>query len=515
MTLAPPAPVGAQRPRLLTAPPASSSAGREAVELARRAELLLDPWQEFALDQSLAERADGQWASFEVGLIVSRQNGKGALLEARELAGIALFGEKLITHTAHEFATSLEAFQRVLVDIESCPDLDSLVRRVSRAHGEEGIELRNGARLRFRARTHRAGRGFSGDVVVLDEAMYLPPAAISALMPTMSTRPNPQMWYVGSPPDAAEHENCHALAALRRRAQGADAGALCWLEWSPDYEHPDDVAHLCDVHRTPQGDPELEAAIAAANPGLGIRITREYVENERRSMLPRAWAVERLGVGAWPKAEGADKVIDPELWASICDPDSQALDPVAFAIDVTPDRSRASIGTVGWRADGRVHGEVVDDRAGTGWLIPRLLELVARWDPCALVVDAGSPAASLLPDIEEQGLEAEVTTTRAYANACGGFYDDATQDRFRYVDPTGVLSAAVDGAGQRPLGDAWAWDRRSTTPITPLVAVTLARWGLVLRGRIAPPPPPQGLPTEEAGGSAAGGVTDDLTTVGF
>jgi hypothetical protein len=57
------------------------------------------------------ERADGKWAAFEVGLNVARQNGKGSILEARELAGLFLLGERLIIHSAHEFATSLEAFR--------------------------------------------------------------------------------------------------------------------------------------------------------------------------------------------------------------------------------------------------------------------------------------------------------------------------------------------------------------------------------------------------------------------
>ena len=60
------------------------------------------------------ERADGKWAAFETALIVPRQNGKGSILEARELAGLFLFGEQLILHSAHEFKTAQEAFRRVL-----------------------------------------------------------------------------------------------------------------------------------------------------------------------------------------------------------------------------------------------------------------------------------------------------------------------------------------------------------------------------------------------------------------
>ena len=88
---------GVQRPRLLHLPDRiSSSAGQEAAELAASAGLVLDDWQRFVLDVGLSERADGQWSAFEVGLIVPRQNGKGSVLEARELAGLFLFGERLI-----------------------------------------------------------------------------------------------------------------------------------------------------------------------------------------------------------------------------------------------------------------------------------------------------------------------------------------------------------------------------------------------------------------------------------
>jgi hypothetical protein len=106
---------GCQTPRVSCVPStAVTSAGREAVDLARSVGLWLDPWQAHVLEHSLGERADGKWAAFEVGLVVGRQNGKGAVLEARELAGFFLFGEQLILHSAHEFKTAQEAFRRVL-----------------------------------------------------------------------------------------------------------------------------------------------------------------------------------------------------------------------------------------------------------------------------------------------------------------------------------------------------------------------------------------------------------------
>ena len=81
---------GEQRPAHSSVPDSVSSAGAEAVELAQMAGLDLDPWEAWVLEQSLGEREDGKWAAFEVGLICPRQNGKGTVLEARELAGLFL-----------------------------------------------------------------------------------------------------------------------------------------------------------------------------------------------------------------------------------------------------------------------------------------------------------------------------------------------------------------------------------------------------------------------------------------
>ena len=133
----------------------------------------MDDWQQLVLRHALAEGPDGRFAPFEVGVNVPRQNGKGGIIEARELAGLFLLGEQLIIHSAHQFDTSLEAFRRLLDCVEGTPELSKLVKRVSRAHGEEGIELTTGQRVRFRTRTKGGGRGFTGDCLILDEAMIM------------------------------------------------------------------------------------------------------------------------------------------------------------------------------------------------------------------------------------------------------------------------------------------------------------------------------------------------------
>ena len=49
---------------------------------------------------------------------------------------------------------------------------------------------------------------------------------------------------------------------------------------------------------------------------------------------------------------------------------------------------------------------------------------------------------------------------------------------FAQMQDEQAIQAAAAEASKRPLGDAWAWNRRNASNITPLVAVTLARYGV-------------------------------------
>jgi len=67
--------------------------------------------------------------------------------------------------------------------------------------------------------------------------------------------------------------------------------------------------------------------------------------------------------------------------------------------------------------------------------------------------------------------------------ACGDFHDAAVHAQLAHRGDY-RLTDAVAGATKRQVADAWAWRRRGGADITPLVAATLARWGIV-----STPPP--------------------------
>ena len=482
--------VGAREPRICVYPRVDRSAGRAVVDLARHAGLHLDPWQALILERSLGVRDDGRWASREVAFIVARQNGKSAIIEARILGGLYLFKERLILYSAHEFKSAGEIFRRVLGLIDGTPDLRKRVKAVHRSKGEEGIELITGQRLRFIARSTNSGRGFSADCTICDESQNLPNAAVDAMMPTALARPNPQFWYCGSAPDK-DLAPCDHITQIRARALSGEADGLSYFEWSADL-----CSDLCPPTCTAHDDPDDPETWARTNPALGTgRVTVEGIAALHASMSASGFAREVLSVGNYPIAGGGWEVISREAWESTEDATSRPRDPVAFALDVTPDRSMTAIAVAGERADGMLHGEIVDHRPGTDWVVARVRTLVDRWRPCAVALDAAGPAGSLLPDLRAAGVDVVVPTMRDVAAACGALYDsvvrppDAPADwraTIRHV-PHPALSAAVAGAARRPLGDAWAWDRRGVqVDISPLVALTLARWAYTTR-----PAPPE------------------------
>lgn len=454
--------VGSRAPRIRLAPEAETSSGDEAIDLAHAAGLHLDPWQQDVLRAALGERPDGRWAARDVCLVVPRQNGKGSVLEALELAALFLFDERLILHTAHEMKTAKNHYERMQSLIRSTPFLDSQVRQWRNSNEEISIELHTGAKLRFIARSTGSGRGFSADRLVLDEAMILTPESLAALMFTLTTAPNPQTWYAGS----AGFETSALLAKMRERGMSGKQSGLAYMEWSA----PDD-ADLDDVD-----------AWAQSNPALGTRVTVEGIASERGAMPEVQFARERLGIWA---PVGGDAVIDVTRWDAIADKDSTLAEPATLSLDINPDRSIASIGASSRRADGRVHVEVLENRAGASWTVDRIAGITTSRKTNGVVIDSGSPAAAMIPALRAAGVKVLEIGAREYAAACGGFYD-AVVGKAENGKPISTLAhrgqmnlrAAVEAGRRRTLGDAWAWHRRTArSDITPLVAATLAFHG--------------------------------------
>jgi hypothetical protein len=454
--------VGSQTPRVRKVPPYVSTGGIEAIELYESTGQVLDPWQKIVLEDGCGELPNGRWAAFEVATIVPRQNGKGTIIEAREIAGLYLFGSRLLIHSAHEFKTAAEGFRRVKSVIDNTDDLRRKVKKVTEAHGEEGIELLNGARLRFMARTRGSGRGFSADDLFLDEAYELQSASVAAMLPTLSARPNPQIWYFSSAP---LRDSDQLRKIMKRGRSDEPARRLAYFEWSA----PRDAS---------LDDPD---ALSQANPGLGIRLSREFCQTERDAMDDVEYARERLGI---EEDTSGSTVIDMRVWAQLQNK-AKITGKIVLAFDMDNERAHTSISVAGGLAGGLVQAELIDNRTGHPyWLVDRIVELNRRHRPLAILVNGNSPANTEVSKLEDKGIKIYKVSASEMVTACGQFYDHCRSEPDHR--PTGrfaphpALNASIIGARKRALGDGWAWARRDVTvDISPVVSITLAMWGYV------------------------------------
>jgi hypothetical protein len=468
------------RPRVEWVPAAAGSLGAEIVSFAKRVGMTLDPEQELVLEGAHGLREDGRWQTREVGVNMPRQNGKGEILIARELAGLFVFGERLVIHTAHEFKTSAEHFNRLESVIRDCPELHAQVKRNASgrivgyrySHGEESIELQSGARIEFKTRTKSGMRGFAGvDCLVLDEAMIISESAHSASMPTIrasKAQRGPQLWYAGSAVDQETHDHGIVWTRVRERGIAGEDPALAYFEWSLDAEHPDDVSD--EVALDKELWQRVNFAIARG------RITEEHMEWERRAMSFRGFVVELLGVGDYPATDvSADVLVSVDDWHGLEDPESVLVDPICLAFDVSPERQTAIV-AAGLNEAGFLHVEVVHAGAGTGWLTHRLVELYAKHEVIEIVCDGYGPAAAMARKADEAGITVRRLDANEYGQSCGAFVDAVGEKTLRHIGQDELL-AAIRGAKARPLVDRWAWSRtKSTVNIAPLVAGTLALW---------------------------------------
>lgn len=474
--------LGSRLPRVSSHPPYAVSYGPEATELAASAGLILDGWQQDELDRMLGIDGHGRFVCPEYCLMVPRQNGKSVLFQARSLTGLYLLGEPLIMWSAHEYKTAMEGFRAVQGLIENSPDLESRLFKVSNTNGSEGLELKGEGgnkitgrqRLRFVARSKGSGRGFSAPVNLMDEWFAGTDAQVSALIPAMAAFAGSQVVYASSPPlDAVTGE---PLARLMDRGEKGGDPYLGYSSWGAE----------------PGVDTDDEQEWARSNPALGIRISVDTLRRNRLAMSAEDFAREHLGVRP---ARAGKRLITPEQWQALLDEDSRREGVVAFGIDVTPSRDYAAIAVAGHRGDGLWHVELVDMRPGTGWVADEVARLVERHRPCAVGVDLGGPAASLVLDLERAGVavphgepefgQLALADSAAYAVACAQLVDACNQDSLRHIGQR-ELAVAIDAAQSRPLGDRWAWGRRTSTGnISPLVAVTVAVWAWAQRAHLA------------------------------
>lgn len=332
------------------------------------------------------------------------------------------------------------------------------VRRIRTAAGTESVEFTNGSRFRIISRTKTAGRGFSPDVLLFDEAFALNSEMLSATIPSLSARPNPQIYYFST----AGSWQSEVLLNLRRRGHAKTSANLGYWEW----------------HANPGDDIRDEGTWRKANPSYGILQTKDSVLRELDSMTQRSFERERLGI--WSESFTETAMDEEDVHGCVVEVPRPPHDgrPMAWGVEVAADRSGAAIVACYRDDDGVPLVVLTDSRPGAGWVPDRLGELSETYNSECFAFDA---RGGLMDLMERAGREHNIVTMPLkygeYPAACAGFTQAVADRRIHIGRAPDLVRDAVNGTA-RMMPTGWVWDRRVTTPPLRLIAATCAYYAL-------------------------------------
>lgn len=369
-----------------------------------------------------------------------------------------LFNEQVI-YTAHLQKTATETFEEMR-DFFEGPKLRPYVQDIKTALGREQILLKNGARIKFLARTRNGGRGQHGDLLIFDEAQELDDDAQASFLPAISASLNPQTIYIGTPPDGGAAGV--VFRALRNKAIKGKTHKTAWFEFSVD-----EIGDIKDKTRW-----------AATNPALGKRILLSTIEGEADQMAPDTFARERLGYWAPEIEHQLDYAIPADVWDACASdepkPDGKTAYGVRFSWDgaevclcgaVCPESGPARVSLIERRPTGQ----------GTQWLADWLN--VRYTKACCVVIDGRNGVDVLVDKIAPVWRQKYSVIKPTYKDviAAASVLTDALNSReVTWFKQQQALKDSATTAVKKPLAGGWIFGGDDSTPIT---AAALALWG--------------------------------------
>lgn len=450
--------MGSQEPTARIAPNYQKSDGLKAAKLLRVGGLALDPWQIDILDDWMGMTASGRWASTTCGGSVPRQNGKTLLLQSRAASGMLLYGEEVI-YTAHLQKTATETFEELRAFFEH-PKIVKHVKEIKTALGREQIILKNGARIKFLARTRNGGRGQHGDLLIIDEAQEIDENAQASFLPAISASLNPQTIYTGTPPDPTAPGL--VFRGIRKKALDGETTRTSWFEFSVD-----DIGNVSERERW-----------AACNPALGRRILLSTIESECEQMDPDTFARERLGWWSPVITQTIETAIDADTWNLCASMSPKPEGKTAYAVKFAADGSEAVLCGAVIQKDGPARISLIDRKPagyGTKWLADWL---IPRYKNASCVVIDGRNGVDVLIDRISDTWKYKGCIIRASANdmvaAVSVLMDGLSEKSFTWYAPQEDLRDSALSSIKRPIGKGWGFGGDDSAPIE---AAALALWG--------------------------------------
>lgn len=424
MTQSQPSWQGSVEPTYWSASPFEASDGPKIIKLMQVAGIRLDDDQCQIITLMGARTVFGGWTHKTVAQEKPRQNGK-TLEVAAFAAGEMVLNGNTVLYTSQLQKTSTETFEE-FKRIFDHPSFRPYVAKVNTALGREEVRLKNGARVKFLARTRAGGRGQHADILMMDECQLLDDSQLASFLPAISASKCPMIVYMGTSPD--DGDAAEVFTRLRKQGR-AHQSSLLWLEYAAD------TLESCTD----------ESTWVRTNPAITHgRMDIETVRNEFANMALDKFARERCGW--WPeKVASADTVISTSAWDATATDHAPESGLVVYSAKFSADGSRVALAVCLRPRDGRLpHVELVDYRPTDEGLGDLARWLDARADRAAqIVVDGLGNAQALIDRLRELGVPKRVIQRPTAMEAAGAY--------------AALLDAVNDGVvthlreGQRPL----------------------------------------------------------------
>ncbi|MBR3124628.1 MAG: terminase [Mogibacterium sp.] len=448
---------GRQEPTTSLVLPYQKTDGRMAVDLYELAERTMMPWQKAILYDILARNENGLWVHTKFGYAVPRRNGKGEILIARELYGLAV-GERIM-HTAHLTSTSHSAWERL------CGILDRIGQKYYsiKAKGQELIEIPGGGRIEFRTRTAKGGLGEGYDVLIIDEAQEYKTDQETALKYVVSAASNPQTIMCGTPPTAVSSGT--VFKDFRQRVLAGKGENGGWSEWS--------VEELSDIT-----DRDLWYE---TNPSLGYILEERAITDELTDLAEGRidFNIQRLGL--WLEYD-QKSAISRAAWEEVrTDILPELNGRLAVGIKYSKDGETVSLAVAAHTKDEKIfieiagHGKV---REGNSWIIA-FLKSLGRDNISKVVIDGANGQAILEEEMRSNRLGTPYKPKVAeIIEANQRFENGIYQNELLHMEQP-ALTAVVSNCEHRAIGSSGGFGFKSINAlrdISLMEAVSIAAW---------------------------------------
>jgi len=496
---------------------AVTTLGFECIEFAEHSlDLELMPWQKWFLLHALElhpteldEFGDPVFRFRKVILLVGRQNGKSTVMQALTLWRMFVDRCSLVIGTAQDLEVAETLWAESIDMAEETEELKDEIGKIERQPGRKMFRLRSGETYKVKAANRRAGRGLSGDLVLLDELReHQTWDSWGAVTKTTNAKARAQVYGISNAGDATST----VLRYLRKKAHAelgdpdginADENLadLVPEEFEGDEEALDSGLAIFEWSAPPGCSILDRDGWAQANPALGYRVREATLASDAQTDPEWVFRTEVLCQWSDGSLEGP---FPPGSWEAGVDPASVIPDDAAvmYCVDVAWDRSMSYIAVAGHRADGLPHVEIVAQRSGTEWVVSRhkrpdgsdemrgwFADRATEANPMTVVLQAkGAPVSSMLDDLKAVPYLTVVEWAGSDLGAASGqFFDLVVRSKAPEGEsvreglchrPQPVLDVAAGTAVTKPLGDSWVWNRKaSPNDAAPLVAATGAVWG--------------------------------------